>query len=47
MEGSAGLALAAARQMKQEIRGKTVCVLLCGGNIDPARHHSLVSAVSG
>ena len=47
MEGSAGLALAAARQMKETIRGKTVCVLLCGGNIDPARHQSLVSSASG
>ena len=47
VEGSAGLALAAARKMKDIIRGKTVCVLLCGGNIDPVRHQSLVSSSSG
>merc|ERR1719367_509657 len=34
VEGAAGMALAAARNMGNDIQGKTVCVILCGGNID-------------
>ena len=45
VEGSAGLALAAARNMKDVIRGKNVCVLLCGGNIDTAKHQDIVSSL--
>ena len=34
VEGAAGMALAAARNMANDIKGKTACVVLCGGNID-------------
>ena len=34
VEGAAGMALAAAKNMAQELKGKTACVVLCGGNID-------------
>ena len=34
VEGAAGMALAAVKNMSQDIKGKTVCVILCGGNID-------------
>ena len=36
------MALAAARNMKDLIRGKTVCVLLCGGNIDRDKHQDIL-----
>ena len=34
VEGAAGMALAAAKNMAQELKSKTACVVLCGGNID-------------
>ena len=34
VEGAAGMALAAARNMADKIQGKAACVVLCGGNID-------------
>ena len=36
VEGAAGMALAGARNMAGEIKGKVVGVVLCGGNIDSA-----------
>ena len=33
VEGAAGMALAAAKNMANQIKGKTACVIICGGNI--------------
>ena len=43
VEGAAGMALAAARNMANDIKGKTACVVLCGGNIDKSIVESIVS----
>lgn len=36
VEGAAGMALAAARNMQEKIKDKVVAVVICGGNIDSA-----------
>ena len=46
VEGAAGMALAAARNMAEEIKGKTACVVLCGGNIDKTVVEKIVSEFS-
>ena len=46
VEGAAGMALAAARNMADEIKGKTACVVLCGGNIDKTVVEKIVSELS-
>ena len=43
VEGAAGMCVAAADNMKDVIKDKTVCVLMCGGNIDTAIHHNIVN----
>ena len=36
VEGAAGVAVAAFRQVAKDYEGKTVAILLCGGNVSPA-----------
>ena len=43
VEGAAGMCIAAADKMKDDIRDKNVCVLMCGGNIDIELHKSIVN----
>lgn len=43
VEGAAGMALAAAKNMSDDIIGKTVCVILCGGNINKDVVEEIVS----
>ena len=43
VEGAAGMALAAAKNMATHIKGKTICVILCGGNIKKETVHEIAS----
>ena len=36
LEGAAGVAVAAFRKVAKDYTGKTVAILLCGGNVDAA-----------
>ena len=42
VEGAAGMCLAAVRRLEDEVRDKTVVVILCGGNIDPEAHNQII-----
>ena len=42
VEGAAGMCLAAVRRLEDEVRNKTVVVILCGGNIDPEVHNQII-----
>jgi threonine dehydratase len=43
VEGAAGMALAAARNMANDIKGNKVCVIMCGGNINKSIVEEIVS----
>ena len=46
VEGAAGLAVAAVKQCSELVAGKTVCAILCGGNIDAETHSGVLRAVA-
>ena len=42
IEGAAGVAVAAYQKTSEAYAGKTVAIILCGGNIDPAKHEAIL-----
>ena len=42
VEGAAGMCVAAVKNMADDVKDKTVCVLLCGGNIDVQTHQDIM-----
>ena len=38
VEGAAGMTIAAVKNMKETVRDKVVCAVMCGGNIDKDTH---------
>ena len=45
VEGAAGMCVAAVKNMADVVRDKTVCVLLCGGNIDVQTHQDIMEEI--
>ena len=43
IEGAAGVAVAALLQSADTLRGKTVAVVVCGGNVSPATLESVLA----